>query len=318
MILTVSQYLEALASPNGRWRTLRRVRPVADPSGGPLFVLPGNRVVDLEVTADGTRQTLRCPLRWDDDSPGRLSSFVRMQRGLEGRFFTEWRVLRSEVVVFDDEGRPYEVDILARPAATGEPLVDFLEKAAAAGDTDAMDAAGRSFDDLVSWARRVDRGGIALRRLVASPSGEVALTAFSATDYADSVRHYMHSLRHRPRQIPKNDVDEPPRPVPEHYRDYEEYTWDDYWEIATAMNEGCWSLVDADGRQLTTEPYDWLGECSEGLILAQKGSKCGFIDLAGRQAVPFVYDDANSFFEGCALVSREGESYLIDPRGERI
>ncbi len=181
-----------------------------------------------------------------------------------------------------------------------------------------MDAAGRSFYQLVAWARRVYRGGIVLSRLVASPAGEVSLAAFSATDATDAVHDCFRRLRHQLRQPPGSQAPPPVRPVPEQYRHYEEYTWDDYWEVATAMNEGCWMLIDARGRRLTTEHYDWLGECSEGFILAQKGTKCGFIDLSGHEAIPFVYDDASSFFEGCALVTRNGESYLIDPRGNKI
>ncbi len=314
MILTIAQYIEALASPDGRWRTLRRLHPVADAAGRPMFAMPWNGTVDFEVTADGVRQTLRCPLVWDADAPRRMAAFELRQKGLGGRFYSEWRVLRSEAVVFDDDGRGAEVDILARQVRDGEPLVDFLERATAAGDTGAMEAARESFDRLVEWAGRVDRGGISLRRLVASPAGDVGLTAFSATDDTDAVYDLMGRLGRRLPSMPENDAAEPPRPVPHGYESYEEYTWDDYWGVATVMNEGCWSLIDAGGRTLTEGCYDWLGECSEGLLLAQKGDKCGFVDLSGRE----IYDDASSFSEGCALVTLAGESYLIDPRGNRI
>ena len=95
---------------------------------------------------------------------------------------------------------------------------------------------------------------------------------------------------------------------------YEEVMWDDYWDIATVMTEGRWSLADRDGRVLTAESYDWLGECSEGLVLAVRGGRCGFLDTAGREAIPCIYDDASSFSEGCALVSLGGESFFIDAR----
>ncbi len=63
---------------------------------------------------------------------------------------------------------------------------------------------------------------------------------------------------------------------------------------------------------------DWLGECAEGLVLAQKGDRCGFLDVAGRVVIPFVYDDAGSFHQGTAPVSVGGESFYIDPQGGRI
>jgi hypothetical protein len=97
---------------------------------------------------------------------------------------------------------------------------------------------------------------------------------------------------------------------------YEEVVWDDDWGVATVMTEGRWSLADRDGRVLTTETYDWIGECSEGLVLAVRAGRCGFLDTAGHEVIPCIYDDASSFSEGCALVSLGGESFFVDARGE--
>ncbi len=91
----------------------------------------------------------------------------------------------------------------------------------------------------------------------------------------------------------------------------EEFTWDPVWEVGVAMDEGRWFLVDGRGRELTDTPYDWLGECSEGLILAGRDGKYGFIDTRGREKIPFIYDDASSFSGGRTLVTRDGESFYI-------
>lgn len=94
--------------------------------------------------------------------------------------------------------------------------------------------------------------------------------------------------------------------------DFEEYVWDPAWGLATAMGEGRWWLLDGDGRALNVEPFDWLGEISEGLIVAQKGALFGYIDTAGREVIPFTYTDANSFSDGRALVEQGGRSFYID------
>jgi hypothetical protein len=99
---------------------------------------------------------------------------------------------------------------------------------------------------------------------------------------------------------------------------YEEIVWDDYWGLVAAMNEGQWSLTDREGVVLTDKTYDWLGECSEGMVLAQRGDKCGFLDVCGREVVPCIYDDASSFSDGCALVSLDGEEFFIDALGVRL
>lgn len=99
---------------------------------------------------------------------------------------------------------------------------------------------------------------------------------------------------------------------------YEEVAWDEYWGLAAVMLEGRWSLLDREGTLLTETHYDWLGECSEGLILAQKEGRCGFLDTEGREVIPFGYDDAASFSEGCAFVTAGGESFFIDSSGQRF
>ncbi len=99
---------------------------------------------------------------------------------------------------------------------------------------------------------------------------------------------------------------------------YEEVAWDDIWGVAAVMVEGRWSLVDRNGAFLTAVPYDWLGECSEGMVLAVRAGKCGFVNVEGREVIPCIYDDGSSFSEGCAVVSLGGDSFFIDSRGERI
>ncbi len=99
---------------------------------------------------------------------------------------------------------------------------------------------------------------------------------------------------------------------------YEELAWDDYFGLTAVMKDGRWSLLDRDGMLLTADSYDWLGECSEGLILAQKEGRCGFIDAEGREVIPCIYDDATSFSEGCAFVTSGEEDFYIDPAGRKL
>ncbi len=377
MILTISQYIEAFTSPDGRIRTLERLYPVYDGVEEPLFAMSGHGLVDFEVMARGERYTLRCPLMWDGDAARRLRAFAEKDRGLEGRFYTEWRVLGAEVVLFGDDGSAFKVDVLARLSPVGEPLVDFLEKAVQRGDTDALEVVGRSFEELAAWADRMGRGGVAPHRLIVGSDGNVRLTGFSADDRTERIREmlqeaadggqkrsgspdeteatgygfggdgkirlvkdgggwmYVDRLGHAvidavwtraepfrgeraevETQSGKGLIDTKGRRVLPPV--YEEVVWDDYWGVAAVMTDGRWSLADSEGKDLTTGTYDWLGECSEGFFLAQKGDKCGFIDTAGREIIEFVYDDASSFSEGCALVCSDGESFLIDARGQRI
>jgi hypothetical protein len=295
MTLAIGQYLEAVLSPDGRFASLGRLRPVRDAGGGPMLAMPGHGLVDFEIEASGALRTLRCPLVWNSAVAGALRALARRDGDPDGRFFTPWELLEREVVLFAGDGSPLIVDLLVRDAPAGIPLRRYLDDALARGDTRALADAARRFDELALWSRRTGRGGVALRRVIVREGGEVALTGFSAADETERIRRMIDA-----------------------YTRYEEYVWDGDRGVATLNTEGCWSLAAADGRPLTTERYDWIGECSEGLFLAQRDGKCGYLDPEGREVIPCVWDDAASFSEGRALVCSGGERFFIDHRGERI
>lgn len=50
--------------------------------------------------------------------------------------------------------------------------------------------------------------------------------------------------------------------------------------------------------------------CSPGT-----GHKSGFIDSSGHLVIPIVYDKVTSYYNGYALVSQAGKSYIIDKKG---
>jgi hypothetical protein len=374
MIITISQYVEALSAPDGRFRTLERLYSAGDDSGAPLFSMPGHGLVDFEVMAGGVRHTMRCPLMYGTDAAARLRAIAERDRGLGGRFFTEWRVAEAEIVLFGEDGEAFEVDILVRPTPMGEPLADFLARAVASGDSAALGRVSENFEELVRWAESVGAGGITMHRVLAGPDGSLSVKAFSA---ADETRRILEILSAGGGAPPRGTdgkgaseyeldgegdvrcvrdgggwmyVDRTGRAVidsvwtaAQPFRGgraevetragrglidirgrevlsatHEEVVWDDYWGLATVMTEGRWSLSDRDGNTLSKGDYDWLGECSEGLVLAVRDGLCGFLDTAGHEAIPCIYDDASSFSEGCALVSRGGEGFFIDSRGRRI
>lgn len=208
MTLTINSLMEALRAHGGRFRTLERVRLLV-----PEPTMPGNGLVDFEVSVGGVECDLRCPLRACDDVREKL-------RAMEG-----WRLVESELAVLSESGRAVSIDVLVRPA-------------------------------------RGEKGN--------EKRGETGMESR-----------------------------------------FEEYVWDPVWGLATVMEDGRWWLLDGDGRILTPAPFDWLGEISEGLLVARRDGLFGYIDTSGRQVVPFVYTDANSFSDGRALVEQGGESFYI-------
>ncbi len=228
MILTIDQYIEALTNTDGRFRTLAGIYPTGD-SDTPHFTMPGRGLVDFEVMVGHVPCQMRCPLKWDDDTAGKLHLLSKKSNSSDTPPALQWRVMEDELTLFDEAGNSVQVNVLLRPVPP-----------------------------------------------VPGPSPS--------------------------RDIPKA-LGSP--------EDFEEFSWDPVWGLATAMVDGQWRLLDSTGAILTNEPYDWMTDCSEGFVLAVKNGKHGFLDTSGREVVPFIYDDATSFSGGEAFVVKDGKSFFI-------
>ncbi len=96
---------------------------------------------------------------------------------------------------------------------------------------------------------------------------------------------------------------------------YDEVLWDAVSGTAAVSIDGMWGLCARDGKALTGMDYGWMSRFSEDLLLARKGDKFGFLDRHGREAIPFVYDQASSFCNGAAPVERDGMQLSVDAAG---
>ena len=55
------------------------------------------------------------------------------------------------------------------------------------------------------------------------------------------------------------------------------------------------------------------------LVPTEYNGKWGFIDQAGEEVIPFIYDDARYFNkDGKAKVKLNGETFFIDVKGNRV
>jgi hypothetical protein len=300
MILTIQQYIEALTNTTGRWHTLSGFWAMRDGRGEPVFEVVGHGLVDFEVTDGKSVFSLRCPLRSDAEALTRLAALAEKDAGLASEFFTPWQLLKREVVLFDHAGVAFEVDVLIRQTERGMSLERFLQEAACNEQL-----AGVALDEILrleEWAHEIGRE-VTCRRMLFGEDGGVRVTGFSARGDIGQI------VRQLSRLAAWQSVAEPI---------YEELGRDDERGVVTVESEGRWSLLDRSGVPLTSHYYEWIGECSEGLFLAQKGGRCGFLDTRGREAIPFIYDDATSFADGCAYVTRNGENYFIDGDGNRL
>ncbi len=88
---------------------------------------------------------------------------------------------------------------------------------------------------------------------------------------------------------------------------------------------GKWGFKDQDSYIVIEPTYDKVGQFSEDMASVWLGGKCGYIDIAGQQAIDFRYDDCGDFrspgtrnpkaVRALAIVKVGGKFGLIDPKG---
>lgn len=87
-----------------------------------------------------------------------------------------------------------------------------------------------------------------------------------------------------------------------------------------------YGIIDGTGKEITPCIYEQQGyygqppgqyyDIQEGIIPAKLNGKMGYIDKSGKTIIPFVYDKANSFSEGLAIVEKDGKIGFIDKTGK--
>lgn len=83
--------------------------------------------------------------------------------------------------------------------------------------------------------------------------------------------------------------------------------------------QGRWYIYDRMGRQLSTVGCDFMGDASEGFVVARRGGRYGYFSTDGKRHTDFIYDEAYSFSGGRALVRRKGGPYFhIDTSFHRV
>lgn len=66
-------------------------------------------------------------------------------------------------------------------------------------------------------------------------------------------------------------------------------------------------MLNAEGKMIKNSKYEDGKIIQEGLILAKKNGKWGYIDGKGKKVIPFQYDAAYSFRDGKAAVKKNGK-----------
>ena len=79
-----------------------------------------------------------------------------------------------------------------------------------------------------------------------------------------------------------------------------------------------YGLKDKYNHELTSMNYKYIGWFSEGLVVAVKRRKAGYLDINGNVVIPFKYREAESFSNGLAKVKKGRRYGYIDHTGKTV
>jgi hypothetical protein len=97
--------------------------------------------------------------------------------------------------------------------------------------------------------------------------------------------------------------------------------FDDAWMFregrAQAKKDGKWGYIDKNGEWAIPPQFDELtGFFSGGLAALKKDEKYGYIDKDGKPVIDYIFDRADNFINGVAIVSVNKLYGMIDKKGD--
>ncbi len=148
MFSNLSNYIESLLDPNGRFRTLENIYALTDEFREPRMSMT-TRSVNFAVRYDGNDYTLKCldPAA-DTTNLREISDFTRL---IDTPYLTEYRFCPSEMLVFNNDGSYQYVDVVLQRQPCGERLDTFLAHHVSNGNIAPITEVLRHLDTLTGW-----------------------------------------------------------------------------------------------------------------------------------------------------------------------
>lgn len=113
--------------------------------------------------------------------------------------------------------------------------------------------------------------------------------------------------------------------------DYIDCFYHGYARVLIDSDNRLWGIIDKSGREIVAPKYDAIFQVPEGYWMdryflnedypmVKKNGKYGFIDLSrgGKEIAPCVYDFADYFERGFALVRKGNREFFIDRDGKEV
>ncbi len=352
----ISQYIEALENPTGRFRTLEEIFPLRNENGA-VRLRAHRRYVDFDVSVQSRNAVLRVPLGASASLSHMRAISSRLRRMHSGHIMP-FEYLESEMTLFDRNSKPHTVDVCLQILPQHIGFEQFLHAYSAAGDIAAIENMILRLVELIGWAHR-NSMGVTPSSLIVAQSGKGPVPLMVSVPKIDrSSQTIMAALM--------------TAVSPQLYRDYarrillqpsvfgsiagqltQRFRGTDYDCLAT-LTEGCCgqtfetalSRLAAFSHQdfcnlkrlLAVQPrilpdtqcggaehaenllshFYWTDEHSSDIICAMDNEGWKYVDHTGRQLIETTFRYAEPFREGRAEVETDEGKGLIDSQGRYI
>ena len=85
-----------------------------------------------------------------------------------------------------------------------------------------------------------------------------------------------------------------------------------------AYGKAKFGFIDIGGKTVVDFQYDWAEQFFDGLAMVSKDGKYGYINTNGEEVIPLQFDGADHFSEGFAAVEVNGRWGFIDTKGKIV
>lgn len=150
MGINLSNLIESVMNPNGRFRTLNGIYCQRGADGGPSMSV-GELAVNFDTVWNGAGYAMKCFFTRDDERDRRLEEISLYTERIECRHLTPWLYLEKEMVVFDDADTPVYTDVVLQRKPAGERLDRYLHSLASSGGREAIRELLGGLSDMAEW-----------------------------------------------------------------------------------------------------------------------------------------------------------------------
>jgi len=292
---TINNYLETIANPGGRFKSLSDVEILRDTNGLPCYTVR-SKTLDIALSYRGENRVICCPLCHDEVFD--LREYVRMRYYGTGTE-KEPQLLLNEMLVFNERNESAWHDILLAETAEGIFTPQKRNKFPSNPEQDSL----LTYCEGLAVIEKEAKYGYA------DPEGRIVIPI--RYDWADTFDEGLAVVRSGECfGLVDKQGHEIFKPM------FEDIRWRSDNGVVLVCTEGSWTLHTRQGERIAENAFDFIFDFAEGLASVRCGNKHGYIDRTGEIVIPLIYDEAYSFSaEGLATVVKNGITFCIDTEG---